>query len=164
MQKVSPFLWFDTQAEEAATFYVSLFDNSAITGVTRQGGDGGDLEGNAMSVSFTLDGVVFHALNAGPVFSFNEAVSFLIAAETQEEIDRLWDALTADGGEPSRCGWLKDRFGLSWQVVPPVLQELLSDPDPERAGRVMTAMLAMDKIIVADLHAAAAEPRPGSVE
>jgi predicted 3-demethylubiquinone-9 3-methyltransferase (glyoxalase superfamily) len=156
MQKITPFLWFDTQAEDAATFYVSLFDNSAITGVTRQGGSGEDAAGIAMSVSFTLDGVEFQALNAGPVFTFTEAVSFLVAAETQEEIDRLWNALTADGGEPSRCGWLKDRYGLSWQVVPPVLQELLADPDPATAERVMTAMLAMDKIIIADLHAAAA--------
>jgi predicted 3-demethylubiquinone-9 3-methyltransferase (glyoxalase superfamily) len=159
MQKITPFLWFDTQAEEAATFYVSLFDNSEITRVARQGGGSAGSAGDVMSVSFSLDGVEFHALNAGPVFTFNEAVSFFIAAETQEEIDRLWDALTANGGEPSRCGWLRDRFGLSWQVVPPVLQGLLADPDPATAGRVMTAMLAMDKIIIADLHAAAAGPQ-----
>ncbi|MET0989882.1 MAG: VOC family protein [Glaciihabitans sp.] len=154
MQKITPFLWFDTQAEEAATFYVSLFENSSITEVSRWGEGAPAPAGSAMSVLFTLDGVDFHALNAGPVFQFNEAVSFFIRAETQEEIDRLWDALTADGGEPSQCGWLKDRYGLSWQVVPPILGELLADPDPERAGRVMTAMLGMQKIVIADLEAA----------
>lgn len=151
MQKITPFLWFDTQAEEAAEFYVSLFENSTINEVSRYGDGGPAPAGTAMSVLFTLDGVDFHALNAGPMFTFNEAVSFFIRAETQDEIDRLWDALTADGGAPSQCGWLKDRYGLSWQVVPPVLGELLGDADAERAGRVMTAMLGMQKIVIDDL-------------
>ena len=151
MQKITPFLWFDDQAEEAAEFYVSLFENSAINEVSRYGEGGPAPAGTAMSVLFTLDGVDFHALNAGPVFTFNEAVSFFIRAETQDEIDRLWEALIADGGAPSQCGWLKDKYGLSWQVVPPVLGELLGDADPERAGRAMTAMLGMQKIVIDEL-------------
>lgn len=151
MQKITPFLWFDNQAEEAAEFYVSLFENSQINEVSRYGEGAPAPAGTAMSVLFTLDGSDFHALNAGPMFTFNEAVSFFIRAETQDEIDRLWDALTADGGAPSQCGWLKDRYGLSWQVVPPVLGELLGDADQERAGRVMTAMLGMQKIVIDEL-------------
>lgn len=151
MQKITPFLWFDSQAEEAAEFYVSLFENSQINEVSRFGEGAPAPAGTAMSVLFTLDGVDFHALNAGPMFTFNEAVSFFIRAETQDEIDRLWDALTADGGAPSQCGWLKDKYGLSWQVVPPVLGELLGDADSERAGRVMTAMLGMQKIVIDEL-------------
>jgi predicted 3-demethylubiquinone-9 3-methyltransferase (glyoxalase superfamily) len=154
MQKISPFLWFDNQAEEAAEFYVSIFDNSSVTNVSRYSEGAPVAAGTAMGVSFVLDGVEFQALNAGPAFTFSEAISFFINAETQEEIDYLWDALTADGGEPGRCGWLKDRFGLSWQVVPSVLGKLLSDPDPEAAGRVMQAMLGMGKLDIAALQAA----------
>jgi predicted 3-demethylubiquinone-9 3-methyltransferase (glyoxalase superfamily) len=155
MQKISPFLWFDSQAEEAANFYVSVFENSRIINVSRYAEGGMAPAGSAMSVTFELEGLEFQALNAGPQFSFTEAISFFVQAETQEEIDRLWDVLTSDGGEPSRCGWLKDRFGLSWQIIPPILGQLLSDPDPARAGRAMQAMLSMGKIDIAGLQAAA---------
>ncbi len=154
MQKISPFLWFDDQAEHAAEFYVSLFPNSSITSVSRYPEGGPAPAGQAMGVSFVLDGLEVQAMNAGPQFPFTEAISFFIRAETQEEIDELWERLIDGGGEPGRCGWLKDRFGLSWQVVPPVLGELLSDPDPERAGRTMQAMMTMDKIDIAALRAA----------
>jgi predicted 3-demethylubiquinone-9 3-methyltransferase (glyoxalase superfamily) len=153
MQKISPFLWFDSQAEEAAEHYVSIFASSRILGVARYG-EGAPLPaGSAMSVSFVLDGLELQALNGGPGFPFTEAVSLLVRAETQAEIDRLWVALS-DGGEPGRCGWLKDRYGFSWQVVPPVLTELLADPDPDRSSRVMVAMLAMGKLDIAALRAA----------
>lgn len=156
MSRISPFLWFDTQAEEAAEFYVSLFPNSRITSVSRYP-DGGPMPaGLAMSVSFELDGLEIQALNAGPQFPFTEAISFFTRADTQDEIDRLWDALTSNGGQPSQCGWLKDRFGLSWQIVPPALGELLGSPDPAAAGRVMGAMMGMTKIDIAALRAAAA--------
>ena len=152
IQRISPFLWFDDQAEEAAELYVSIFENSRIVSVSRRGeADSGD---PAMSVSFELDGLQMQAFNGGPGFRFTEAISLMVRVETQEEIDRVWDRLT-DGGEPSRCGWLKDRYGLSWQIVPPVLHELLADPDPERAGRTMMAMLAMTKLDIAALQAAA---------
>ena len=147
MQKIRPYLWFDTQAEEAAAFYVSLFDDSGIDGVQRTG--------PVTVVTFRLAGVEYLALNGGPQFRFTEAISMYATAETQEEIDRLWNALTADGGEESRCGWLKDRYGLSWQIIPPVLEELLTDPDPERAGRAMQAMLRMGKIDIQQLFDAA---------
>jgi predicted 3-demethylubiquinone-9 3-methyltransferase (glyoxalase superfamily) len=154
MQSISPFLWFDGQAEEAANLYVSIFDNSSITSVSRYG-EGAPLPaGTVLTVDFLLDGMEFHALNGGPQYSFTEAVSFSVVAETQERIDYFWSALTADGGEPGQCGWLKDRFGLSWQIVPPVLVELLGDPDPEKASRVMQAMLRMTKIEIAPLKAA----------
>jgi predicted 3-demethylubiquinone-9 3-methyltransferase (glyoxalase superfamily) len=155
MQKISPFLWFDSQAEEAANFYVSVFENSRIINVSRYAEGGPAPAGSAMSVTFELEGLEFQALNAGPQFTFTEAISFFVQAETQDEIDRLWDVLTRDGGEPSRCGWLKDRFGLSWQIIPPILGQLLSDPDPARAGRAMQAMMAMGKIDIAGLEAAA---------
>ena len=147
MQKIRPYLWFDTQAMEAAEFYASLFDDSRVDAVP-----GG---GPATFVSFRLAGVEYLALNGGPQYRFTEAVSLYVAADTQDEIDRLWEALTADGGEPGRCGWLKDRFGLSWQIVPPVLEELLSDPDRAKADRVLQAMLRMQKLDVAELEAAA---------
>jgi predicted 3-demethylubiquinone-9 3-methyltransferase (glyoxalase superfamily) len=146
MQKISPFLWFDGQAEEAAEFYVSLFDDSGIDNV---------VGGPVTMVSFHLAGLQFMALDGGPQFRFTEAFSMYVNAETQEEIDRLWNALIADGGEESRCGWLKDRYGLSWQIIPPVLGELLADPDPETAGRVMQAMLQMRKIDIQQLRDAA---------
>jgi predicted 3-demethylubiquinone-9 3-methyltransferase (glyoxalase superfamily) len=148
MQKISPFLWFDTQAQEAAEFYVSLFDDSKVTDVSHYP------DGRTLGVSFVLNGLEYQAMNAGPQFPFTEAISFFVRAETQEEIDDLWERLTSGGGEPGNCGWLKDKFGLSWQVVPPILGELLSDSDGEKAGRAMQAMLAMHKIDIAELQAA----------
>ncbi|HQY34153.1 VOC family protein [Actinotalea sp.] len=155
MQTISPFLWFDDQAEQAAELYVSLFPDSRIVSVSRYPEGSPGPVGQAMSVTFELDGLGLQALNGGPAFTFTEAISLLVRVETQEEIDRLWDALTADGGEPGQCGWLKDRWGLSWQIVPPVLFELLADPDPERAGRAMQAMLTMGRLDIAALRAAA---------
>lgn len=149
-QKITPFLWFNDNAEEAATFYVSVFPNSKLTDVARMG-EGGP----ALTVVFTLDGEDFVGLNGGPVHAFTEAVSFVIDCETQAEVDRYWETLTADGGQPGDCGWLKDRFGLSWQVVPRRLPELLTDPDPARAQRAMQAMMQMQKIDIAALEAAA---------
>lgn len=153
MQKISPFLWFDSQAEDAANFYVSIFKNSEIRNVARYPEGSPAPAGTAMAVTFVLDGLEFQALNAGPQFSFTEAISFFVNAETQPEIDDLWEKLT-DGGEQGQCGWLKDKFGLSWQIVPPVLSELLGDPDPAKAGRVMQAMLGMRKLDIAGLRAA----------
>ena len=149
-QKITPFLWFNDNAEEAATFYVSVFPNSKLTDVARMG-EGGP----ALTVVFTLDGEDFVGLNGGPVHAFTEAVSLVIDCETQAEVDRYWETLTADGGQPGDCGWLKDRFGLSWQVVPRRLPELLTDPDPARAQRAMQAMMQMQKIDIAALEAAA---------
>lgn len=153
MQKISPFLWFDHQAEDAALFYISVFPRSEMISVSRYGEGAPVPAGTVMSVSFVLDGVQFMALNGGPMYSFTEAVSFYVAAENQQEVDAYWDALTAEG-EPGQCGWLKDKFGLSWQIVPPILSELLGDRDPDKAGRVMQAMLAMTKIDIAALQAA----------
>lgn len=153
MQTISPFLWFDDQAEEAAQFYTSVFKDSAILDVTRFG-EGAPRAGTASVVTFVLDGLELHALNGGPGFPFTAAVSLYVKAETQDEIDDLWAKLT-DGGEPGRCGWLKDRYGFSWQIVPPVLIELLSDPDPARYGRAMQAMLGMSKLDISALRAAA---------
>lgn len=147
MSSISPFLWFDTQAEEAAEFYVSLFPNSRVVNVNRLP------DGTAFTVTFVLDGVEFQALNAGPQFPFTEAFSIFVNAPTQERIDELWSALLADGGEESQCGWLKDRFGLSWQIVPPRLGELLSDPAVSQP--VMQAMFGMKKLVIAELEAAA---------
>jgi predicted 3-demethylubiquinone-9 3-methyltransferase (glyoxalase superfamily) len=148
MKKITPFLWFDTQAEEAMNFYISIFKHSKVLGVT-PGPDG-----RAMSVSFELEGQEFIGLNAGPQFKFNEAISFFVDCETQEEVDELWSKLTADGGEESMCGWLKDKYGLSWQIIPQGLGQMLNDPDPARAQRVMQAMLKMNKIDLAGLEAA----------
>jgi predicted 3-demethylubiquinone-9 3-methyltransferase (glyoxalase superfamily) len=153
MPKLTPWLWFDTQGEEAAEFYTSVFPNSKIVEVTRYGSAGPRPEGTAMTVSFDLDGQRFVALNGGPDFSFTEAVSFQVACADQDEVDYYWNALS-EGGEEGPCGWLKDRYGLSWQIVPNALYELLSDPDPERAQRVMGAMLEMKKIEIADLERA----------
>ena len=156
MATITPFLWFESQAEEAANFYVSVFDNSTIQSVSRYP-EGSPLPaGTAMEVSFTLDGVDFQAINGGAAFVFNEAISFAVSANTQDAIDRLWEALTTEGGSPSQCGWLKDRFGVSWQIVPAVLGELLGGSDPEVAARVMQAMLKMTKIEIALLQEAAA--------
>ena len=154
MQKISPFLWFDTQAEEAARFYVSIFDNSRIGTVTRYGDAGPGPKGSAMTVAFELEGQQFIALNGGPHFKFSEAVSFAIDCKTQDEVDRYWNALTADGGAEQPCGWLKDKFGLSWQVNPTILGKMLDDPDPQKAKRVMEAMLKMKKIDIAALQRA----------
>ena len=155
VQTISPFLWFDTQAEEAAKLYVSTFPNSKILDVSRYGEVGPGPKGAVMTVSFELDGQRFIALNAGPQFKFTEAISFSINCETQEEVDRYWAKLTAGGGKEGPCGWLKDRYGLSWQVNPRVLGELLSDPDQKKAKRVMEAMLKMKKIDIATLKRAA---------
>jgi len=158
-QKVTPYLWFYGQAEEAAALYTSLIPNSRITGITRFP-EGMPAEfgtaGAVMHVDFELDGQAFTALNGGPAFRFTEAVSFVINCEKQDEVDRLWDALIADGGEPSQCSWLKDKFGLSWQITPTRLMELMTDPDPARALRVTEAMLQMTKIDIAALERAAA--------
>ena len=155
MSKISPCLWFDGQAEEAAALYTSLFPNSRIQRVNRSPGETpSGPEGMVLTVDFTLDGEPYIALNGGPDFKFNEAVSFSIDCEDQAEVDRYWDALMADGGEPSVCGWLKDRFGVSWQVVPKVLPEYLQSDDPEAAKRALEAMLKMTKLDVAKLREA----------
>jgi predicted 3-demethylubiquinone-9 3-methyltransferase (glyoxalase superfamily) len=154
MQKITPCLWFDTEAEEAAHFYVSLFENSRVLEVSRYGDAGPRPAGSVMTVSFQLDGQQFVALNGGPEFTFNEAVSFQIGCQGQEEVDHFWNGL-GEGGEPGPCGWLKDRYGVSWQVIPTALGELLGDPDPERAQRAMKAMLTMGKIDVGALERAA---------
>jgi len=154
--KISPCLWFDGQAEEAADLYVSLLPDSHIDRVVRSPADTpSGPEGTVLLVEFTLAGQAFTALNGGPQFKFNESVSFVIDCEGQEEVDRVWEALSADE-EAEQCGWLKDRFGLSWQVIPSALPRLLADPDPAKAKRVMNAMLAMKKIDVAELERAAA--------
>jgi predicted 3-demethylubiquinone-9 3-methyltransferase (glyoxalase superfamily) len=154
MPKITPWLWFDTQGEEAAEFYTSLFPNSKIVEVTRYGSANPRQEGTVMTVLFTLGGQRVGALNGGPQYTFNEAVSFMVECADQDEVDRYWDALS-EGGEEGPCGWLKDRFGLSWQIVPKALPELLGDPDREKAQRVMAAMLKMRKIEIAGLEAAA---------
>jgi predicted 3-demethylubiquinone-9 3-methyltransferase (glyoxalase superfamily) len=156
MGRITPFLWFDDQAEAAAEVYVSLFPNSRITGVSRYGEAGPGEPGSVMTVSFELDGSPVTALNGGPHFRLTEAFSMSVDCADQAEVDRYWDGLLADGGEPSRCGWLKDRFGLSWQIVPRVLPRLLADPDRAKAQRVMAAMLQMARLDVAALEAAAA--------
>ncbi|MBL8132814.1 MAG: VOC family protein [Anaerolineae bacterium] len=154
MQKIIPNLWFNFNAEEAVNFYVSLFDNSKILSVSRYGEHGPAPAGTVLTMKFTLDGQEFLAINGGPEFRFTEAVSFLVNCTSQEEVDRLWSKLLEAGGEEQACGWLKDRFGLSWQIIPTVLGELMSDPDPQKAGRVTMAMLQMKKIDIAGLHAA----------
>ena len=158
MQKISPFLWFDSQAEQAAKFYVSVFKNSKIDKITRYpvgpANKIGREPGSVMTVEFTLDGVEFVGLNGGPQFKFTEAVSFVVMCDTQEEVDYYWEKLTADGGEPGQCSWLKDKYGLSWQVQPRLLIELLGDPDKAKAERVMNAMMEMTKIDIAALEKA----------
>jgi predicted 3-demethylubiquinone-9 3-methyltransferase (glyoxalase superfamily) len=155
MQKLTPCLWFDTEGEEAATFYTSVFPNSKILEVTRYGSAGPRAEGMVMTVSFELDGQTFTALNGGPDFTFSEAISFEVSCDSQEEVDRLWSTLS-EGGEEGPCGWLKDKFGVSWQIVPKVLIELLTDADQAKAQRVMAAMLQMRKIEIDELERAAA--------
>jgi predicted 3-demethylubiquinone-9 3-methyltransferase (glyoxalase superfamily) len=156
VDKPTPCLWFDTQGEEAATFYTSVFPNSRIVDVQRYGSAGPREEGSVMTVSFELNGQRFVALNGGPEFTFNEAVSFQVECETQEEVDMFWSTLS-EGGEEGPCGWLKDKFGLSWQIVPKVLLELVNGPDREKSQRVMAAMLTMRKIEIAGLERAAAQ-------
>ena len=146
MSKITPFLWFDNQAEEAMNHYVSIFKNSTILNFARA-------NGKVLSVTFQLEGQQFIALNGGPQFKFSEATSFFVNCETQEEIDELWEKLS-QGGEKGRCGWLKDRFGLSWQIVPSALRKLTNDPDPEKAKAVFQAMLKMKKIVIEDLQRA----------
>jgi len=153
MQKITPFLWFDGKAEEAMNFYISIFRNSKIGSVTRYGEAGPGPKGTVMTATFQLDGQEFIALNGGPHFKFTEAISFLVNCETQEEVDELWVKLS-EGGEKGRCGWLKDKYGLSWQIVPTVLGEILKDKDPEKSKRVMEAMLQMDKIDIKSLKQA----------
>jgi predicted 3-demethylubiquinone-9 3-methyltransferase (glyoxalase superfamily) len=155
MNKITPCLWFDTQGEEAANFYVSVFKNSRIVNIARYGDAGPRPAGTVMTVTFELDGQEFIALNGGPEFTFNEAVSFQVSCETQEEVDEFWNRLTEDGGEPGPCGWLKDKFGVSWQIIPTALDELVGDPDPARAQRAMKAMLGMGKIDIEALRKAA---------
>lgn len=153
MSKITPFLWFDDRAEEAVELYTSIFKNSKIKEVSRYGEAGPGPAGQVMTVNFEIEGQEFIALNGGPVFKFTEAVSFVVNCETQEEVDDLWEKLT-DGGEEVQCGWLKDKFGLSWQIVPTKLGELMGDPDPVKAQRVTQAMLQMKKLDIAKLQLA----------
>ena len=153
MQKITPFLWFDSKAEEATNFYVSVFKNSKIVRVTRYGEAGPGPKGTVMSVIFQLDGQEFFALNGGPQFTFTPAISFLVNCETQQEVNGLWEKLS-EGGRKDRCGWLQDKYGLSWQIIPSVLGKMLQDKDPVKANRVMKAMLQMDKIDIKGLQQA----------
>ena len=156
MQKITPFLWFDNQAEEAANFYVSVFKNSKILSVTRYGDTGPGPKGSVMVASFELDGQKFNALNGGPIFKFTEAISLVVNCESQAEVDHFWEKLTADGGQEVQCGWLKDKYGLSWQIVPTILVELLQDKDPDKSQRVMKAMMKMVKMDIDTLKRASA--------
>ena len=156
MQKITPFLWYDGNAEEAANFYISIFKNSKMGKISRYGEAGPGPKGSAMSVTFQIEGQEFFALNGGPQFKFTPAISFFVNCETQQEVDELWDKLSA-GGRTDRCGWLQDKFGVSWQVIPTVLGQLLGDKDPQRAKRAMQAMLQMTKIDIKKLQQAAAE-------
>jgi predicted 3-demethylubiquinone-9 3-methyltransferase (glyoxalase superfamily) len=153
VQKITPFLWFDGQAEEAANFYVSVFKNSKVVRVSRYGAGGPGAKGTVMSATFQLDGQEFFALNGGPQFHFTPAISFFVDCETQQEVDVLWDRLS-DGGRTDRCGWLRDKYGLSWQIVPSILGTLLQDTDPEKSRRVMQAMLQMTKLDIDGLKQA----------
>ena len=160
MRNISPCLWFDANAEEAVNYYVSMFSNSKIDNIVRWGKGWGDVgagkEGKVLAIDFTIEGRPFKALNGGPLFRFNEAVSFFVECKDQAEVDKFWDTLIADGGTPQPCGWLKDKFGLSWQIVPIRLMQLMSDPDAEKAARVTQAMLKMQKLDMPTLERAAA--------
>jgi predicted 3-demethylubiquinone-9 3-methyltransferase (glyoxalase superfamily) len=156
-QNLTTCLWFDNQAEEAVNFYLSVFKNSKLGSVARYGEGGPGPEGSVMTMAFELNGQAFTALNGGPQFKFTEAISFVVNCETQAEVDSLWAKLSA-GGQPGQCGWLKDKFGLSWQIIPTVLGKLLSDPDPVKSQRVMQAMLQMQKIEIKDLQQAYEQP------
>jgi predicted 3-demethylubiquinone-9 3-methyltransferase (glyoxalase superfamily) len=153
MQKITPFLWFDGKAEEAANFYVSVFKNSKIVSIMRYGEAGPGAKGSVMSATFQLDGQDFMALNGGPMFAFSPAISFFVNCQSQEEVDKLWEKLS-EGGEKQRCGWLKDKYGVSWQIIPTVLGQLLQDKDREKSKRVMNAMLQMDKLDITTLKQA----------
>lgn len=159
MQKITPCLWYDNNAEEAANFYVSIFKNSKVLKVTRYGGAAAAAahrpEGSVMTVEFELNGQKFMGLNGGPIFKFTEAVSFMVNCDTQEEIDYFWEKLTGGGGKEVECGWLKDKYGLSWQIVPAILGELVQESDPEKTNRVMEALMQMKKLNIAKLKAAA---------
>jgi predicted 3-demethylubiquinone-9 3-methyltransferase (glyoxalase superfamily) len=157
MRKITPFLWFDGKAEEAANFYTSIFKNAKILDVMRYGETGPGPKGTVMSVTFALDGQEFIALNGGPQFTFSPAISFFVSCETQEEVDEFWEKLSA-GGEKNVCGWLKDKYGISWQIVPSVLGKLLQGPDAEKSRKVMKAMLEMTKLDVEALKQACAQP------
>jgi predicted 3-demethylubiquinone-9 3-methyltransferase (glyoxalase superfamily) len=152
-QRITPFLWFDGQAEEAANFYVSIFPNSKVRSTSRYGEAGPGPKGSVMTIAFDLDGLSFTALNGGPMFKFTEAISLVVHCETQAEVDHYWDKLSA-GGQQVQCGWLKDKYGLSWQIVPNALMELVQDKDPAKSQRVMEAMMQMKKIDIAGLKAA----------
>jgi predicted 3-demethylubiquinone-9 3-methyltransferase (glyoxalase superfamily) len=158
MQKITPFLWFDHQAEEAAKFYTSVFKNSKVGKILRYdeaaAKASGRPVGSVLTIEFEIEGQKFTALNGGPQFKFNESVSFVVYCQTQDEVDYFWQKLTADGGQESECGWLRDKFGLSWQVTPTVLIEMLHDKDPKKSGRVMNAMMQMQKIDISKLKAA----------
>ncbi len=156
MQKITPFLWFDTQAEEAMNFYVSIFKDSKVVSVSRYPEGSPAPAGSVMTATFVLEGQEFIALNAGPTFKFTEAISFTVNCTSQEEVDYFWEKLTADGGKEVQCGWLKDKYGLSWQITPTILPELIQDKDPEKASRVMQAMMKMVKIDIETLKRAAA--------
>ena len=153
MQKITPCLWFDGQAEEAAQYYISIFRNSRITRITRWGDEGPGPKGAVLTVQFQLEGQDFMALNGGPEFKFTPAISLMVDCKTQSEVDELWDKL-GEGGQPIECGWVTDRYGVSWQVVPTILSEMISDKDPKRADRVMAAMMKMKKLEFAPLQAA----------
>ena len=153
-QKITTFLWFDANAEEAASFYVSIFKNAKITDIARYGNTGPGPEGSVMTVAFQLEGQEFVALNGGPTFKFTEAISLMVKCESQAEIDALWGKLTADGGREVECGWLKDKFGLSWQIVPSALMEMIKDPDKAKANRAMATMMKMKKLDLARLEQA----------
>jgi predicted 3-demethylubiquinone-9 3-methyltransferase (glyoxalase superfamily) len=153
MQKITPFLWFDGTAEEAMNFYVSIFKNSKVGSVSRYGEGGPGPKGSVMSATFQLLGQEFIALNGGPMFTFSPAISFFVNCETQEEVDELWEKLSA-GGEKQRCGWLKDKYGLSWQIIPSILGKLLQDKDAQKSSRAMQAMLQMDKLDIKRLQQA----------
>ncbi len=157
MQKISPFLWFDDKAEEAVDFYASVFKNSKILNISRYGDAGPGPKGAVMSVTFELNGQEFMALNGGPLFKFSEAISFFVHCETQQEVDELWEKLSASG-EQQRCGWLKDKYGLSWQIVPTVLGKLLNQSDPGKSKKVMEAMLKMNKLDINGLRQASEQP------
>ncbi|MBV8125976.1 MAG: VOC family protein [Paucibacter sp.] len=162
LQKITPCLWFDSQAEEAVEFYTTIFRNSKVTAVARYGDQGQEVHGrqpgSVMTIAFELDGQTFTALNGGPLFQFSEAVSLQVNCESQDEVDYFWDRLSADGPpEAQQCGWLKDKFGLSWQIVPTVLPQMMSDRDPARTGRVMAALLQMKKLDIGQLKKAYAE-------
>jgi predicted 3-demethylubiquinone-9 3-methyltransferase (glyoxalase superfamily) len=157
IQKITTFLWFNQEAEEAASFYVSLFEDSKILGVSRYGDAGPGPKGSAMTVEFQLAGQKFIALNGGPQFKFTEAISLLVSCDSQDEIDTLWSKLTANGGQEIECGWLKDKFGLSWQIVPSRFMQMIQDKDPERSQRVMQAMLTMKKFDIARIEEAYAQ-------